>query len=135
VALYASAAAIAGALFVAGAAAYSRLALAPFSPAQVAPVSSPDPALKQEDQRLNLSGDEVALLRAILPPKRTGFRSHTKVGAVAHGKLIMPFIPSSITDKIPRLKGYRYTYDDDSGALWIVSNRTMRIVEIIEAAS
>ena len=75
-----------------------------------------------------------AILRDYFKLKRKSEPPSISVGEVPQNSYIIPFIPSTVTDKIPRLKGYRYTVDSASGALLIVSSRTLRVVEIVEAA-
>jgi hypothetical protein len=91
------------------------------------PPPAPDP---KQDDPLNLSAEDIATIREILKPQPTGNQLTVRVGDVAQGVLI-PILPSAVTDKIPRLRNYRYTIDRQSGAVLIVSNRTLRILEII----
>jgi hypothetical protein len=93
---------------------------------------SPNPP-RPDDAPLNLSADEIAFLRESLQVKRKGDNTLARIGEVVPTSAIMPLIPASVTDKIPRLKGYRYTLDAGSGALLIVS-RSLRVAEIIEPA-
>src|SRR5262245_33085759 len=119
-ALYATAAMVAGTLFVAGAAVYSHFALTPPSlDAQDSPsvpaaptTGSEEPAVaknvgpKLQDQPPNLAADEIALVRVLFGLKGTGKESQSKVGDVTHSNFFVPLIPSSITEKVPRLKGF-----------------------------
>jgi hypothetical protein len=91
---------------------------------------APTPELKQDDPPPNLSAEEIATIKEVLKPRPTGKPTTVKVQDTPGGTIIP--LPREIVEKFPRLKAFRYAIDEQSGAVLIVSNRTGRILEIIE---
>jgi hypothetical protein len=90
------------------------------------------PTVGTGSEDLNLSDEEVYLIREVMKPIKTGKPQQAKIGdelpdAVS---LDLKVLPRKLTDKIPRLASYSYLYDA-SGALLLISNRTRRVAQII----
>ncbi|MBR1173701.1 hypothetical protein JQ617_07015 [Bradyrhizobium sp. KB893862 SZCCT0404] len=83
------------------------------------------------DLPLQLAADEIAFLRTALKPVKTDTPLSTRVGDEITSRLEV--LPRVVVDKIPQLASFSFTYDR-SGAVLLVSNRTRRVVQIIEVA-
>jgi hypothetical protein len=92
---------------------------------------TPPPIPGPDEKPLRLGDDEIAMLRGALKPTKNDKPQQAKIGDIVSDRLFV--LPAAIIDKIPRLVSYGYTYDQ-SGSVLIVSNRTRRVAEIIEAA-
>jgi hypothetical protein len=78
---------------------------------------------------LDLEPDQIAFLRDALKPRRTDKPTLAKIGNLfADSKF--PYVPDYIVEKIPKLKGLRYTYDQ-SGAILLLAGGGW-VVQIIE---
>jgi hypothetical protein len=92
-----------------------------------------DPQQPRQDRPVNLplielSDSEIQIIRDVLKPTRNpgaGF----KLGEIISGTIV-PFLPSAITEKIPKLQGIRYSFDAD-GAIALVDGTSYRVIKII----
>jgi hypothetical protein len=77
---------------------------------------------------LNLDPDQIAFLREALKARRTDKPALAKIGdLVADFKF--PSLPDFVVDKIPFLRGFRYTYDQSGAILLLAGGRVVQIVE------
>lgn len=95
-------------------------------PVRGGPISQPD------DAPLTLSDSDIELIRNVLKPLKTGQTQEAKLGDEVPDRNVR-VLPRTVTDKIPRLASYSY-FHDAGGSVVLVSNRTRRVVQIIEPA-
>lgn len=100
------------------------------APAPAPPPGSPPPV--QVFSSLGLTDNEVHLIQGVLKPTATGKPLKFKIGDQI-SDVIVPRLPDAIVEKVPKLRGFRYTIDQ-SGAVLIVEDARNTVVSIIPPA-